>query len=664
MMSEQERALAALSHLDPNCPREQWVRIGMAVRAAGLTFEDFHTWSAAAGNYQGERDCRSVWNSFSDTGGVSAASLYAAAFASGWQDPAKRLRAANGGRTSISAPPPRKAPVTPIKPSARERAGKVWERCVPANAEHAYIARKGGLPDGLRVYPLDAQSFVIGGEDVRGWLAIPCRTLDGMLQTIQFVPPVGDKLNLPGASFGDGFFTVGELTEPQQIYVVEGIGQAWAVHAVTDAPAIVCFGASRMRTVAAVLRERFPAASLVLVPDRGKERQAEEIARALNCSWVEMPADRPANFDANDLALLDGGAEALAALLAQPKCPPMRFRLLSAADLANSPPLRWLVRGVLPAEGIAALYGPSGSGKSFLVLDLAAAIAGATGEWFGRRVNPAPVSYCALEGEAGLSKRITAWSQHHKKAYPNRLRFVTEPFDLLIPADVEELAGNIKSGGGGGGLVIIDTLNRSAPGADENSSVDMGNLIAASKHLQSMVGGLVLLVHHSGKDASKGLRGHSSLYAALDAAIEVSKTDARREWSIAKSKDDETGAIHAFRLEIVSLGLDDEGEEVTSCVVVRDDTRESVRRVTLPRGGNQLLAMNALAEPLRNSKHFGKAGAMPGRPCLELEEAVRIVADCLTVEPRRRNERAREALTGLIGRGIYSLQDGWLSRCD
>ncbi len=663
-MDDISRARSALQSLDAGCPREQWVHIGMAAKAAGLGFDDFHEWSQGAGNYIGQRDCHSVWNSFSETGGVSAASLYAAAFKSGWQDPAKRLRTANGGRMTIPVPAPRKAPVTPIKPSASERAGEIWERCIPAPAENEYIARKGGLPDGLRIYPLDATPLVIRGENVAGWLAVPCRTLDGMLQTIQFVPPVGDKLNLPSASFGEGFFTVGDLTQPRQIYVVEGIGQGWAVHAVTDAPAVVCFGAGRMRTVAGVLRKRFPAVSLVLVPDRGKEQQVAEIARTLDCSWVAMPEDQPSNFDANDVALLDGGLEELAAILAKPKSPPMRFQLLSAADLANTPPLRWMVRGVLPVEGLAALYGQSGSGKSFLVLDLAAAIAGSAGDWFARRVTPAAVTYVALEGEAGLSKRLDAWRQHHKKPTPEHLRFVTSPFNLLKAADVEELARGIKSGGGAGGLVIIDTLNRSAPGADENSSVDMGNLITAAKQLQSMVGGLVLLVHHSGKDASKGLRGHSSSYAALDAAIEVSKTDARREWSIAKSKDDETGAVHAFRLEVVSLGMDDEGEEVTSCVVVRDETREAVKRVNLPGGGNQILAVSALAEPLRNSKHFGKAGAMPGRPCLELEEAVRIVADCLTVEPKRRNARAREALTGLIGRGVYSLQEGWLSRCD
>lgn len=70
-------------------------------------------------------------------------------------------------------------------------------------------------------------------------------------------------------------------------------------------------------------------------------------------------------------------------------------------------------------------------------------------------------------------------------------------------------------------------------------------------------------------------------------AIEVTKTDARREWSIAKSKDDETGAAHAFKLEVVPLGFDDDGEEITSCVALPDNSKEIVSRVKLPQGGNQ-----------------------------------------------------------------------------
>lgn len=664
-MSEIERARNALFAIPPNLDREHWVRVGMAAKAAGLEFDDFHEWSQPAQNYGGERDCESVWKSFSESGPITEGTLFATAINNGWQDPSKRPQAANGRRTAEHIPAHRKAPVAPVKKPQGSSVSEVWERCTPASAEHEYIAAKGGLPTGLRIYPYDAPPLQIRNVDVRGWLAVPCSDLDGMLQTIQFISADGTKLNLAGATFGDGFFVVGDLLEPMQIYIAEGLGQAWAVHAVADAPAVVCFGASRMRTVAAAIRGRFPTAAIVLVPDKGKESQCADIARDLSCAWVQMPSDKPANFDVNDLALGDGpneGPEALDALLKQAKTTSTRFQLLSATELATAPPLRWLVRGVLPAEGLAALYGPSGSGKSFLVLDLAAAIAGASGEWFGRRVNAAPVTFCVLEGEAGLSKRLAAWSRHHQKPNPDRLRFINEQVDLI--ADVTELGKAIQAAGGAGGLVIIDTLNRSAPGADENSSVDMGNLISAAKQLQTLVAGLVLLVHHTGKDATKGLRGHSSLYAALDGAIEVCKTDFRREWTVAKSKDDETGAVHSFRLDVIPLGTDVEGEPVTSCVVVPDDSQISIARVKLPQGGNQMIALNALAAPLRESLIFGKPGAIPSRPCLELEEAVRIVADSLAVEKKRRNERAREAIAGLVGRGIYGLHDGWIWRAD
>lgn len=659
MLNEQDRAKSALFHLDSCCPREEWVKAGMAAKAAGLGFDDFHQWSAGAANYSGERDCLSVWKSFSESGGVTPATLYGMAHMQGWQDPAKRLHAANGSRAVLSVAAPRKAPVTPVKQAESAKAAEVWERCEAAPENHAYIVRKGGLPDGLRVYPHKAPPLVIRGENVAGWLVLPCRDLSGNLQTLQFIPEQGDKLNLQGASFGNGCHVVGEIGD--RVYVVEGVGQAWAVHAATNAAAVVCFGAGRMATVANALRQQYPAARLVVVPDRGKEAQAAEIARVINGAWVELPGDKPANYDANDYAI-EHGADALTRLLERAKTPPMRFNLLSGAELSNAPPMRWMVRGVLPLEGLAALFGPSGSGKSFLVLDVSAAIAGATDEWFGRRVTHCPVTYVCLEGEAGMGKRVKAWSLHHSKPVPDGLRFITQAFDLLDGDDVAELGKAVRAAGGAGGLVILDTLNRAAPGADENSSVDMGNIIAAAKRLQSITGGLVLLVHHSGKDETKGLRGHSSLYAALDGSIKVTKTDTRREWSIDKSKDDETGAAHGFKLQVVPVGFDDEGEEVTSCVAVADDTIEAVKWAKLPSGGNQKIALDTLAEPLRTSKEFNKDGAPNGHPCIRLDDAIVLVAERLTCEAKRRNERARKAITGLIASGIYGLKGDWLWR--
>ncbi len=661
MMSELNRASSALMHLDSGCSREEWVKAGMAAKAAGLCFDDFHSWSMPAHNYKGESDCRAVWKSFNESGGVTSASLYRMAFAKHWQDPAKRQHTGSGGRASFIPAASKKAFAKPIKKPESTKAAEILNCCKPAQENHSYVIRKSGLPDGLRIYPFDAPPLLIRGENVAGWLVVPCNDLRGNIQTLQFISENGLKLNLPGASFKNGCYVLGDIGN--RVYIVEGIGQAWAVHAATNAAVVVSFGASRMGAVATSLREQYQAACLVIMPDRGKEIQAEAIAVAVNGAWCELPNDKPNNYDASDYAM-ECGIDALAKLLSRTKASRMRFNLLSGTELSNTQPMHWMVRGVLPMKGLAALYGPSGSGKSFIALDVAASVAGGDCSWFGHRVTECPVTYCALEGEVGMGKRVAAWSLHHKKSLPDSLRFIIQPFNLLDSSDVNELAKAIQANDGNSGLVILDTLNRAVPGADENSSVDMGNIIVAVKRLQDITGGLVLLIHHTGKDATKGLRGHSSLYAALDGAIEVTRTDASREWCIAKSKDDETGAAHAFKLEVVAMGVDEDGEEITSCVTLPDDSKGIVSRIKLPQGGNQLLALKALAEPFRKSQNFNKAAAIPGRPCLELEVAVIAIADNLSCEPKRKNERARKALTGLIERGIYAVNDGWIWRCD
>lgn len=624
----------------------------MAAKAAGLDFEEFHAWSANGANYKNESDCKSVWRSIKNDKGVGIASLFHMAIEQGWHD-------SKENRSRPIAKPMKAAPL-PAIPAESAKAAHVWGRCEPAPPDHSYITKKNGNPDGLRIYPHSAQALEIRGQNVAGFLVVPCWAA-GKLQTLQFIPSEGDKLNLPGSSFNDGFFTVGDIAAAGRAYIVEGIGQAWAVHGATGAAAVVCFGAGRMKRVAEVLRVKYPNARLILVPDRGKENDAQKIAATINAEWCELPTDKPNNYDANDYAL-EFGADAMETLIEQTQQPPMRFKLCSAADLCAAPPMRWMVQGVLPMEGLAALYGASGSGKSFLALDIAGCVAAGECKWFGRRVTQCPVTYCALEGEAGMNKRIEAWSLHHEKNLPDCLQFITQQFNLLDGADVADVATAIISAGCAGGLIILDTLARAAPGGDENSSSYMGSVIAAAKDLQNLVGGLVLLVHHSGKDTSKGMRGHSSLYAALDGAIEVSKANSRHAWSVAKSKDDETGAVHFFKLEVVKTGADDDGERITSCVVVADDSKNAIQRVALPSGENQNIAIGILKELLCKSNEVNKDGAPKDSPCIRLDEAVRLVSAGMGCASKHKSSRAREAVNGLVERGAYGLKDGWLWR--
>ena len=366
-----------------------------------------------------------------------------------------------------------------------------------------------------------------------------------------------------------------------------------------------------------------------------------------------MPDGWPQNSDINDLAQRDG-MDAVEALLSSPKAPAQRYKLLSASDLAALPPLAWRVRGVLPAVGLAGLYGPSASGKSFLALDMAAAIAEGA-RWFDCRTEAAPVVYAALEGEGGFRLRVAAWEAHRGQGLPNSLHMLLQPFKLTDLRDVHDLAAVVPHGA----VVFLDTLNRAAPTSDENSSKDMGEILEAAKHLQVLIGGLVVLVHHTGKDATRGLRGHSSLFAAMDAAVEVSREGERREWRVAKSKDGADGEVKAFRLQVEMLGTDEHGDAITSCVVLRDKVSEEVQHVRLPAGGNQRLVLEAL-RPLFKQGQSGKPGAPPLRPCIELDAAVAAGAARLTCPTDKRNSRAREAITGLLARGALGLNEGWL----
>jgi hypothetical protein len=450
----------------------------------------------------------------------------------------------------------------------------------------------------------------------------------------------------------------GPIRASRPVYVVEGIGQAWSAHQASSAPAVVCFGVGRMASFAGALRERYQNARLCFVADSGKESQCAAIAKDVQGSWVEMPQGSPSNFDLNDFHQARG-LKAVADLLGAAKTAPQRFRLLTPAELGELPPIRWRVRGVLPPVGIGAVFGPSGSGKSFLSLDLLAAVAGGL-EWLDCRVNPAPVLYCALEGEAGIAQRIGAYQSKHGML-PDGFRFMLQSLDIRIAADRADLVQATRAAGFAGGVLCIDTLNRAAPGADENDAAAMGQIIAAVKSLQHELGGLVLLVHHTGKDASKGLRGHSSLHAALDCAIEVSRDGERREWKVAKSKDgsDEQGC--PFRLEVVVLGTDEEGDEITSCAISQEsDHAEGFRRALPPKSGNQRIVWDALQDVLKKSAHYGKAGAAPTRPCVTLEDAIEQTRRRLVCDSKRQTERSQSAISGLVARGLLEFQEGWL----
>jgi hypothetical protein len=103
---------------------------------------------------------------------------------------------------------------------------------------------------------------------------------------------------------------------------------------------------------------------------------------------------------------------------------------------------------------------------------------------------------------------------------------------------------------GGADVVIIDTVHASMAGGEENSAKDMGVVLGHCRAIQEATGGLVVLIHHSGKDSERGARGSSAIRAAMDTEIEVMRNEGdQRTARITKQRDGEDGiTVATFEL--------------------------------------------------------------------------------------------------------------------
>lgn len=269
-----------------------------------------------------------------------------------------------------------------------------------------------------------------------------------------------------------------------------------------------------------------------------------------------------------------------------------RFAPIAAAVFAAGAPPAWIVRGVLPAAELAMVYGESGTGKSFLVLDLVAAVARGV-PWRGLAVKQGPVVYVAAEGAGGFRKRLAAYAAHQGIDLAAVPLSVVPDCPSLLGEDGKALALAIQDAGGAA-VIVIDTLAQVSAGGNENSGEDMGKVLAHCKHLHRVTGALVVLVHHAGKDATKGARGWSGVRAAVDAEIEVSRGVACRSARITKQKDADDSAVFNFNLRSVMVGIDEDGE-VTSCVIEHIEPPVQVRKPHGPLQQRVLQQFQALA---------------------------------------------------------------------
>lgn len=303
---------------------------------------------------------------------------------------------------------------------------------------------------------------------------------------------------------------------------------------------------------------------------------------------------------------------------------PLRKRVAYDSDeaielIANQ---QWLIDQVMPADAFGVLYGPSGSYKSFIAMDMSASIASSM-NWHGHDVDePGHVLYIGAEGAAGLHLRKKAWEIRNHKPLKNlgilscAITINSEECNHLVGLCqelVDEIEEPIR-------LIVIDTLARSFNG-EENSATDMGEFVKACDYIREMTGATILVIHHSGKDADKGARGSSALRAACDFEYKVTSPGKKMSKIMCtKAKDSDPFDDLAFKLNVVEIGRKDKkGRAMTSLTLSPSNDDGGPAREDLT--GSSQMINNLIAHemartgddwvfytPLRDS-FFSKMGA-------------------------------------------------------
>ncbi len=261
-----------------------------------------------------------------------------------------------------------------------------------------------------------------------------------------------------------------------------------------------------------------------------------------------------------------------------------------------------IIEGVMPAKGVVTIYGADRLGKTFIAVDMASRIAAGM-NWHGKHVEQKPVRYFYLEAGGGLKRRLKAWMIEYPDMFPREnIGFIREN-SIDIVKDWKEIAALVPKGG----VVFIDTLHKSTAGKDENSNTDMGLVLKAAGDLARAIDGLVIIIHHTGKDKNKGMRGAQCLRDDVTGTLAINEKNGVKYIEVEKNKDELAGERYPYYLKVLDTGeKKPTGKPITSCVAIPDtlvnpeDIKPATKENTGPvlRSTAHILAYKALCDLL------------------------------------------------------------------
>ncbi|GEP06033.1 hypothetical protein MOX02_40710 [Methylobacterium oxalidis] len=305
-------------------------------------------------------------------------------------------------------------------------------------------------------------------------------------------------------------------------------------------------------------------------------------------------------------------------------------------DALPDPP-RYLVKHMLPAEGVAMLGGQSGAGKTFTAIDLAVSLA--TGEpFFGRRIGEqVGTLILAAEGAGTIATRIEAARTARAGVKRLPIAWMGAVPNLADAEEVRALQPKLRevdkrmreAFGVRLGLIIIDTMAAAFALKDENDAAEAQQALRHMRMLGDPIGALVLPVHHYGKTEETGLRGSSAYRGGADAVLsvladrnQVTGEVSERSLNLAKSRYGEEGPIAAFSLRFIELGIDDDGDSFGACAVdVALDSAPPLSRKRQPKDPLAIVALKgAFAEVISSGQDVPVMGDGPTVRAVTVEQ--------------------------------------------
>ena len=236
----------------------------------------------------------------------------------------------------------------------------------------------------------------------------------------------------------------------------------------------------------------------------------------------------------------------------------------------------YVIKGVIRRGQLIVNFGPPGGGKTLVIVDMMFSVL--TGmPWRGRRVKKGTVVYMALEGRVGLRQRLLARCDGHPDIALKleNLLIGWESFSIHDPQHVARLIAAVRKLPETPAMIVVDTLSRAVPGADENSAQDMSRVVAHIDAIKEQTGAAVFVNHHSAKGDPQRERGSGVLRAGADVMLitSVTKEAGMSTFTLTadRLRDDEEFGKLVWRGELVTLDTDEDGEPVTGMRLVPTD---------------------------------------------------------------------------------------------